>query len=71
MESMTEHEAVELGFGQFKGTALLDWVLRGDHQERRGQFEGRVADRHFAFLHRFEQSTLNLGSGPVDLVGQQ
>ena len=68
---MTEHEAVELGLGEFERAALLDGILRGDDHERRGQREGVVADGHAPLLHRFEQGALDLGRGAVDFVGQQ
>ena len=71
VQAMAEHEPVELGLGQLERPALLDRVLGGDHQERRRQLERLVADRDAALLHRFEQGALDLGRGPVDLVGQQ
>ena len=71
LEPVGEHEAVELGLGELEGPALLDRVLGGDHQERRRQGEGVVADRHLPLLHRLEQGALDLRRGPVDLVGQQ
>ena len=66
-----EHEAVELGLGQRIGAFLLDRVLRGDREERLGQRIGRLADRHFALLHRLQQRGLGLGRRAVDFVGQQ
>ena len=68
---MAEHEPVELGLGQLERTALLDRVLGGDHQERRRELEGLVADGHATLLHGFQQGALHLGCGAVDLVGQQ
>ncbi len=68
---MAEHEPVELGLGQLERAALLDRVLGGDHQERRRQLEGLVADRHAPLLHGLQQGTLDLGRGTVDLVGQE
>ena len=60
IEAMAEHEAIELGLGQLERAALLDRVLRGDDQERRGQLEGLLADGDLALLHGFEQ----MRSGP-------
>ena len=37
-ESMQQHEAVELRFGEIEGAGLFDGVLRGDDEEGRGQF---------------------------------
>jgi hypothetical protein len=66
-----QQEAVQLRFRQRVGAGLLDRVLRGQHEERRGQRVGGagVADR--AFLHRFQQRGLGLGRGAVEFVGQQ
>ena len=66
-----EHEPVELRFGQRIGAFLLDRVLRGDREERIGQVVGRLADRHFALLHRLQQRGLRLRRRAVDFVGQQ
>ena len=65
-----EHEAVHLRFGERVRPLLVDRVLRGEHQERRRQREGRLADRHRVFLHGLEQRRLDLGGRAVDLVGE-
>src|SRR6185437_1974644 len=69
-ESDADQETVELGFGERKGALEFDRVLRGENQE--GFWEhGRVAvDGDLVFFHRFEESRLRAGRGPVDLVGQ-
>ena len=66
-----EHEPIELRLGQRIGPFLLDRVLRGDRKERLGQRIGRLADRHFALLHRLQQRGLRLRRRAVDFVGQQ
>ena len=69
-EVEAEHEAVELRLGQREGALVLDRVLRGDDQERRGHRVGRAVDRRLALLHALEQGRLGLGRRPVDLVGE-
>ncbi|MCY1366733.1 hypothetical protein D9M68_419250 [compost metagenome] len=64
-------EAVELRLGQREGAELVLRVLRGDHEEGRGQGAGLALDRDLLFFHRLEQRALGLGAGAVDLVGQQ
>ncbi len=52
-----EHEAVLLGFRQRIGSFLLDRVLRGEHEERIGNFIGdSCPDGDLSLLHRFQQS---------------
>ncbi len=50
---------------------MLDRVLSGDHQEGLRQGIRVRIDRDLAFVHGLEQRRLGLGSGAVDLVGQQ
>jgi len=71
VQSVAEHEAVELGFGEFEGSRLLDRVLGRDDQERGWQGEGLRAEGYFAFLHRFKKCALDLGGGAVDFVGKE
>ncbi len=66
-----EHEPVELGFRQRIGAFLLDRVLRGDGEERIGQFVRLASHRHFALLHGLQQRGLRFRRGAVDFVGQQ
>ncbi|VTQ84186.1 Uncharacterised protein [Stenotrophomonas maltophilia] len=49
-----QQKTIQLCFRQRVGAGLLDRVLRGQHEERRGQCVGGagVADR--AFLHGFQ-----------------
>jgi hypothetical protein len=68
---VVQHEAVQLRLGQLERAGLFDGILGGNHQKRHRQFERLAADRHFAFLHRFEHGALRLGGGAIDLVGQQ
>ena len=70
-EAVSEHEAVELCFGEFKGAALFDGVLGGDDQEGGGEVEGFVAEGDLAFLHGLEEGALDLGGGAVDFVGEE
>ena len=70
-ERQAEQEAVELGFGQGIGAGLLQRVLGGDDEERRGQGPGGALQRHLALFHGLEQGALGLGGGAVDLVGEQ
>ena len=64
------HEAVELGLGERIGAFLLQRVLRGQHEERRRQHEGLLADGDLLFLHRLKQGALHLGGSAVDFVGE-
>ena len=66
-----EHEAVHLRLGERIGPLLLDRVLGGQHEERIGQRVGRLADRHLALLHRFQERALHLRGRAVDFVRQQ
>ena len=56
--------------GKRIGALLLDRILRRQDQERIGQMVGVVAERHLAFLHRFEQRALHLGRRAIDFIGQ-
>ena len=71
MQPMAKKEAVKLRLGQLECAALLDRILRRDHEERRGQRQRAIADRDAAFLHRFEQRALNFRRGAVDFIGEQ
>lgn len=70
-QSMAEDEAVELGFGEFEGSRLLDWVLGSDDEKRGRQREGLRTEGYFTFLHRFKKCALDLGGGAVDFVGKE
>ena len=65
-----EHEAVNLGFGQRVGALLFERILGRHDQEGLRQRVGIIAQGHLAFLHRFQQGTLDLGRGAVDFVRQ-
>ena len=65
-----DQEPIELGFGQRKGSLMVDGVLSRDDQERRFQIECRAVDGDLALAHRFQQRGLGARRGPVDLVGQ-
>ena len=71
IETVAEHEAIELGFGEFEGSRLLDGVLRRDDEEGCWEGEGFAAEGHFSLLHRFEKSSLDLGRCAVDLIGEE
>ena len=71
LHQQLEEEAVELGFGQRVGAFHFERVLRGQHEERRGQAVRFAGDGDRVLLHRFEQGGLGLGRGAVDFVGQQ
>ena len=70
-ERDAHQEAVQLRLGQRESAQLVVRVLRGDHEEGRGQGARLAFDRDLLFLHRLEQGALRLGAGAVDLVGQQ
>ncbi len=70
-EPMAEHEAVELGLGEFEGAGLLNRVLGRDDEERGGEGEGFVSEGDLTLLHGFEEGTLDLWGGAVDLVGEE
>jgi hypothetical protein len=46
-------------------------VLRGQHEERPGQFPLLALDGHLRLLHHLEQRRLRARRGAVDLVGQE
>jgi hypothetical protein len=71
VDDQLEHEPVDLGLGQRVRALGLDRVLRGEHEERRRDAVGLVADRDLALLHHLEQRGLHLGRRAVDLVGEQ
>ena len=63
-------EAVELRLRQREGADLVRRVLRRDHEERLRQRARLAFGGDLLLLHRFEQRTLCLGRGAVDLVGE-
>jgi len=66
-----QHEAVDLRLGERVRALGLDRVLRRHHEERVGNRHRLPADGHLPLLHHLEQCRLDLGRGPVDLVGEQ
>ena len=66
-----QQEAVQLRFRQRVGACLLQWVLRGQHEEWRGQRMGSAGVADGAFLHRLKQRSLRLGRRTVEFVGEQ
>jgi hypothetical protein len=62
-------EPVDLGLGQRVGAVGLDRVLGGQDQERGRHPKALLADGHLVFLHHLQQGRLDLGRGPVDLIG--
>ena len=71
IESMEEHEPVQLRFRQLERPALFDGVLRRNHEKRSRQWKRFLANGDLALLHRLQQSTLDLGSRSVDFVRQE
>ena len=69
-DEQLEEETVELRFGQRIGAFLVDGILRGEHEERLGQFANLATRRDALFLHGFEHGGLCLRRGAVDFVGQ-
>ena len=65
-----EHEAVHLRLGQRIRTFLINRILRGQHQKRRGQRQCPPAQRHLPLLHGFEQRALHLRRRAVDFIRQ-
>ncbi len=63
-------EAVELGFRQGESADLVGRILGGDDEERFRQLPGDAFRRHLVFFHCFQQRTLRLGRGAIDLVGK-
>src|SRR6266511_768788 len=45
-----DQEAVEMGLGQREGALQLDWILRGEHQKRVGQWPRLALSAHLALL---------------------
>ena len=50
---------------------MLDGVLSGKDQKQIGKWEGLAPNRDLLLLHGFQQGTLDLGRGTIDLVCQQ
>ncbi|MNS95467.1 hypothetical protein D3C72_1297290 [compost metagenome] len=63
-------EAVELRLGQRMRADLLERVLRGDDEERRGQRMRGAVVRHLPLGHGLQQRALGFRRGAVDLVGE-
>ena len=70
IEHGIEEKAVELRFRQRIGTLEFDGVLRGQHEEGRGQLVVIAAHGAGVLLHGLKQRGLRLGRGAVDFVGQ-
>ena len=70
IDDYLQQETVYLCFRQLIGSFLLDRVLCSHYQERTRQFEGFIANGNLVFLHGFEQRTLHLGWGTVNLICQ-
>ena len=64
-------EAVKLGLWQRIGALLFNRVLRREHVEGRVQGAIFARDRHFALLHRLQQSRLRPGACAVDFIRHQ
>jgi hypothetical protein len=65
-----QQEAVELRLGQRMRAVVLEWVLRGDHEEGPWQRVGHALHGGGALAHGLEQRRLRLRAGAVDLVCQ-
>ncbi len=63
-------EAVALRLRKRVHAFGLDRVLRGQHQERRGQSMGDAAEGDLLLGHDLQQCRLHLRGCPVDLVGE-
>ena len=63
-------ETVKLGFRKRIGAVMLDGILRGDDEERLGEWEGAAVDGNLRFVHGFKKSGLRAGSGAIDFVGE-
>ena len=50
---------------------MLDRILSRQHPEGLGQEKRLIPYGDLPFLHRFQKRALDLGWGPVDLVGKQ
>jgi hypothetical protein len=70
-EPVAEHESVELGFGEFERTCLLDGVLSGDDEEGCGKRVSGFSDRDLPFLHGFEEGALDFWGGAIDFVCEE
>ena len=69
-DQQLEHEPVDLRFRERVGTLLFNWVLRGQHHERRRQLVRLAAQRDLPLLHRFQQRTLHFGRRTIDFVSK-
>jgi hypothetical protein len=67
----SHQKSIELRFRQAVGTDLLVRILCRDDKERLGQRMGDPIDADLTLLHGLEQRALRLGTGAIDLIGQQ
>jgi hypothetical protein len=69
-DAQAQHETVQLRLRQRIRAVMFDRVLRGEHDERRGQSMRRAFNGDVSFGHRFEQRRLGFRRGAIDLVGE-
>ena len=65
-----KEEPIELRLRQRVGALELDRILRGKHDEGRGENTRLAEYRDLLFFHRFEHCRLGFRRGSVDLVGE-
>lgn len=70
-EADPHDESVKLRFGKGISALVIDGVLGGDHEKRRGEGVRCAVDRHLSFVHGLKKSGLCTRRGAVDLVGKQ
>ena len=65
-----EKKSIDLGFRKGISAFHFDRILGGKHHEGRFQNILGAEYRHFSFLHGLQKRRLSLGTGPVNLIGQ-
>jgi len=66
------HEkAIELRFGQWIGTFLLEWILRCQNMKWLRQVVALARDGDVLFLHGLQQCGLGAWTRPIDFVRHQ
>ena len=66
-----QQKAVELGFGQWIGAFLLEWILRREHMEGARKIVALSGNRYVTLLHCLQQGRLCARARTVDLVSHQ
>ena len=65
-----KQKAIEMGFGEAKGTLIFDRILCCKHHEGIRELVADAVHSDLSLTHRFEQGGLRFRRSSVDLIGQ-